>query len=94
MKTPREYQEIRDQMTALHSRALERLEQIWTVKPAQWQELRKVEKSDKAADRAWEATPLGIEEMKLRLQVKRIEKEISAAASALRLLEAEGRNQF
>lgn len=94
MKTPREYQEVREQFTALHSRALEQLEAIWERKPSVWQEIRKTEKSDKAADRAWEASPDGIQEMKLKSQVKRLEKEISAAASGLNLLNTEARNQF
>jgi hypothetical protein len=94
MKTPREYQEARDQFTALHSHALEALEKIWEFKPAMWAEIRKTVNSDKAADRAWEGTDLGIKEMKLKTQVKRLEKEISAAASALNLLNTEARNQF
>lgn len=85
---------MRDQFTALHSRALEKLENILERKPVFWSEYRKITKTDKAADRMWEGSADGIEEMKLKLTVKRLEKEISAAASALNLLNQEARNQF
>lgn len=81
-------------MTALHSQALDGLEEILAVKPQLWMNLRESVNSDKAADRAWDATEMGINEMRHRMTLKRLEKEISAAASALRVLEAEGRNQF
>lgn len=94
MKTPREYQQIIEEFVALHSRASEELEQILESKPSQWMTLRDQVKSDKAADRLWEGTDEGIKEMRLRLQLKRLEKEISSAKSGLRILEGEARNIF
>lgn len=94
MKTPREYQEVIDEKTAAYSRASEQYETILLRRPALWQTLREKVNSDKAADRAYEATEDGKAEAVLRLRLKRWEKEISGAKSALRILEGEARNQI
>lgn len=77
-----------------YSRKSEELGNILEVKAAIWNELRKDFKSDTACDRAYDATPRGIEEMKLRLRLKAIEKELSAMRSYLDVLNGEARNQW
>ena len=96
MKTPREYQEIIETVTGEYSNLSGQLETILAEKPAKWLSIRAQShiKSDTAADREWDATPTGQQEMRLRMTLKRLERELSAAKSGLRLLEAESRNQF
>lgn len=74
----------------------EELGDILTLRAAKWAMFRSDSecKSDKAADRKWESTPEGLREMRLRLKMKAMEKQIAAIGSMLRVLEAEGRNQF
>jgi hypothetical protein len=92
MKTPREYQEDKDQFTAMYARASEELEEVLARKPAVWMQLREQSKSAAEADIKWSATEDGIQEMRLKLRLKRYEKEISAASTALRVLDTEARN--
>ena len=94
MKTPREYQAIIEDRTAAWALASEQYEAIIERRPALWMALRETTNSDKAADRAYEATEDGKAEALLRLRMKRYEKELSAAQSALRVLDAEARNQM
>jgi hypothetical protein len=68
------------------------LEQIFQRKPSIWSEMRKNFESDKACDRAWEATKDGLDESGLKLRAKSIEKMMSALKSLLRLAEEESRN--
>lgn len=75
------------EFTGYYSRCSQLLEDILERKPRIWMELRKDNKSDKATDRAWDATEDGINEMKLRLKMKRLEKEISSLSSYLRVAE-------
>lgn len=91
MKTPREYQQTIDDATAAYALASEQYEAVVERRPALWMALREKANSDKAADRAYEATQDGVDEARLRLKMKRYEKEISAAKSALRVLSDEQR---
>lgn len=68
------------------------LEEILSHKPAQWNVIRLKHKSDKACDKVWEATPEGINEMGLRLRVKRIGVLISALNTLIRMAELEAKN--
>jgi len=70
------------------------LENILMKKPSVWLELRKGLRSDAATDRSWEATPDGIDEMKNRMQLKRIEKMISSVSSTLKVKEDEARHSY
>jgi len=70
------------------------LEDILARKPAVWNSMRPHHKSDKATDREYEATADGINEVGLRLKMKRIEKMMSAISSLLRVAEGEARNQY
>ena len=94
MKTPREIAEERYELAAEYGRMSTLLEAILERKAPMWQAMREKTESDKSADRAYEATQDGINEMKLRMALKRLEKMMSAGSSLLRVLEVEARNQF
>jgi len=68
--------------------------QLLVEKPAIWNELRKGLGSDKAAERAYDATERGAKEIKLRMRLKALEKLMSAIKTSLRVKEVESRNQF
>ena len=92
MNTPHEIAEKRMELSALFANATEQLKNILTFKPAVWSELRKGVKSDKAADRMCEASEDGIKEMRLRLSMKSMEKEMSACRTMLEVLTIEAKN--
>jgi len=91
---PHELAENRLTLSGEYSRASEQLESILEKKPAIWSEIRKNVKSDTSADRTWDGTEMGIHEMKLRMKLKRLEKQMSSISTMLRVFEAEARNQF
>jgi len=91
---PHQLAEKRVQLSALYSNATEQLKDVLSEKPTVWQEIRKTVKSDTAAERAWEATELGIKEMRLRLSLKAMEKEMSSISTMLKVLDGEARNQW
>jgi hypothetical protein len=47
-----------------------------------------------AADRAWEATQDGVDEMHQRLQMKRYEKQMAANRIMLEVMNGEARNNY
>ena len=79
-------------LAALASQNTGRLQDILAEKPAAWLAIREHKKSDRAADREWEATDRGIAEMKMRMLLKRIDLLNSALSAKLRVLELEARN--
>jgi len=68
------------------------LEDIMSRKPLIWTTMRAKHKSDKACDNEWSATEDGINEIGMRLRVKRISVLISALNSLMKLAEYEMRN--
>lgn len=70
------------------------LEDILSRKPKFWNENREKHKSDKATDKAFEQTEDGINEVGLRLRIKRCEKLINALGTLIRIAEGEAKNQF
>jgi hypothetical protein len=54
------------------------LEEILKIKPEKWLEIRKKCKSDAQAQKKWEASELGQNEMIIKLRMKRLEKHISS----------------
>src|SRR5687767_9538100 len=76
---PHALAERRVQLSAEYARDSELLAEILSKKPEIWMKLREGVKSDTAAERAWERSDLGIQEMRLRLQMKAAEKKMSAA---------------
>ncbi len=88
--------EERVNLAGEYARLTEILGDILSVKAVRWAMYRVDPecKSDKAAERKWEATPEGIEEMKIKLKLKALEKQIAAAGTLLRAMEMEARNQI
>lgn len=86
-----EIAEERVQLAGEYERDAELLTDILTQKAAIWPELRKNLKSDRSADKAWDSTPAGINEMKLRLKMKASEKKMSALKTMLDVMEGEAR---
>ena len=71
-----------------------KLSNILFEKPKNWTLLRATVKSDSQAERIWQATDIGLEEMKLRLLQKGIEKMMSALKTKLEIMVGESHNQF
>ena len=91
--SPRQVVDFRVYLAALFSMKTDELQAIYSRRPEWWNNNRPKFKSDKATDRAWEATSIGVREMQLEMLLKRIDKLSSALASKLRVLEMEARNQ-
>ncbi len=70
------------------------LEDILTRKAGVWNELRKVEKSDTATERKYQATEDGLNEQGLRLRAKGIEKMMSSLKSLLTLANNQAKNLY
>lgn len=81
-------------LSADYSKKTDELQQLLVLKATSWPRYRKDAGSDKQADKAWDSTPDGIMEMGLRLQLKSLEKLMSAIKAHLRVKETEARNQF
>lgn len=92
--TPNEIADERVRLAGEYARDTEKMIEVLKNKAVLWAQLRVQVKSDKAADRAWEALPLGLEEMKLRLTMKASEKMMSALKTKLEVLEGEARNTY
>lgn len=92
--SPGELADLRLKITGYFSRYSGMLEEILTEKPGRWMELRKDAKSDAATDKAWEATEQGIQEMRLKLRLKRLEKIASAVKQRVEVMQGEARQMY
>ena len=94
--TPGDLANYRLRLAAEYSFLSEQLREILKKKPEIWIEIRQREEvnSDKIADRIWETTKLGKDEMSLRLELKSIDKLMSSINSRLRTYENESRNNY
>lgn len=79
-------------LAALYSLRAAEMQRILGVKPTAWLAFRREAQSATEADRLWEATEHGLEEMRLKWTLRRIDKLSSAIGSKLRVMEAEARN--
>ncbi len=70
------------------------LEDILKTKAQIWAQLRFNQNSDKSADKAWDSTENGINEMGLRLRMKSCEKMLSALKSLIRVAEGQAKNLY
>lgn len=86
--------EYRSQLSGEYSYLVGMLEDIKSQKPLIWLELRKGYNSDSATNKAYDVTGNGMLEIKLRGQMKRIERLISGLNSLIRIAESEARNQY
>ena len=93
-RSPREIAERRIELSAEYGQKSERLKEILEVKATGWKALREFHKSNKDASDAWESSEYGIEEMKLKIDLKVLEKKMSAARTYLEVLSGESRNQW
>lgn len=93
-ESPRELSERLMAQSNSYATFSERLVEILKRKPAIWNTLRKELKSDTSADKSYEATADGLEEMELRSKLRVLEKGMSAIKTMLRTLEVEAHNQF
>jgi hypothetical protein len=81
-------------LSADYSRKTDEFVQVLGRKAEVWALLRKRAESDKQADKAWEATINGRLETSLRLELKSLEKLMSALKTHLRVRETEAKNQW
>ncbi|OFW04941.1 MAG: hypothetical protein A3I61_17215 [Acidobacteria bacterium RIFCSPLOWO2_02_FULL_68_18] len=82
------------QLSAEYSRKTDAFVSVLARKADTWVKLRADRESDKQADKAWDATLEGRLETSLRLELKSLEKLMSAIKAHLRVKETEARNQF
>ena len=96
MRNPHEIAERRIELAAEYGKCADDLAEILEIKATAWNTIRQREdiKSDTRADREWDATEMGISEMKLRLKLKTLEKKLSAAKTYLDVMNGEARNQW
>lgn len=95
-KFPSELSEINLDMSAEYAYLTEQLINILRKKPAIWDGIRYsgTVKSDTAAERLWEKTPEGLDEMALRLELKALDKMMTSSRTRIGVLSGEARNQF
>lgn len=91
---PGRLSEIVTQMSSWSATFGEALKNNQLFKADRWLEIRKDTKSDKMADRLWDATPEGKEEMVIRSQLKYLDKIISSMKLRLRTLENEAYGRY
>jgi hypothetical protein len=91
-QTPRELAEERVRLAGEYQHDSEILSGILETKAVLWPELRKAVKTNAEADRAWDSTPNGINEMKLKLKLKASEKRMGSIKTLLDVMNAEARD--
>jgi len=90
--TPNAACAVRVALSAYYSRLNAQLQEILAVKPARWLLMRKELKTDKETDMMWKACEMGIKEMRLTNNLKRIDKINSGLSMFIRNAENEARN--
>ena len=93
-KTPHKISDERLKIAYDFAKLGERLVEIKKFKAIQWLELRKFVKSDAQAEREWELTELGIEEMEIKAKMKAKQMKSSALRTHLEVLKDESHNQY
>jgi len=81
--TPAQIANMRVLLSGKYSYAMNKLEEILLQKPIIWNKMRPEHKSDKATDREWESSELGLEELHWKMQIKKIEKMMSAGKTLI-----------
>jgi hypothetical protein len=92
--SPGELSEVLMHLSADYAHKTMELTEVLGEKATAWPRLREDRESDKQADKAWEASIQGRLETSLRLELKSLEKLMSAIKSHLRVKETEARNMF
>ena len=96
MITPGDLANHRLRLAAEYSNRSEKLREILKRKPEIWIEIyqRDDVSSGKHADKLWESTELGKDEMSLRLLLKEIDKLMSSINTRLRTYQDESRHNY
>lgn len=94
VSSPGELAELRQWFSGEYAFIAGQLEDILLLKPQKWLETREKVKSDTQAEREWQATVEGKNELIWRLRLKAIEKAMSAIKTRLEIISGESRNQF
>ncbi len=92
--TPGDLSQIRLELSGWFGILADQLQEVLKRKPEKWLEIRKEAKSSAEADKAWEASEDGLQEMKLRWDLKVCEKLMSSIRTRLEVLEKEAQNIF
>ena len=72
-------------LSAKYAETSNRLEDILLKKPSIWNGMRDDFKSDTACERAWQGSEIGMEELKQKMSLKKIEKMMSAAKTMIQV---------
>jgi hypothetical protein len=93
---PSELSHIKTYLSADYASRSMQLEEVLSKRDDEWFKLRDAEgcTSDKQADRAWEKTIDGKKERRLRLEMKAIEKMISAVSTRINVANHEMRGDY
>jgi hypothetical protein len=91
---PHQCAELRAKLSGEYSFWAGQLGEIEARKPLAWNAKRTDFKSDSACDKWWESTPDGINEIGIRITIKRIERMMQGLNGLLRLAEGEAKNNF
>jgi len=75
---PHQASELRSKLAGEYSFISGQLQVIYAHKPKTWMQMRANKSSDKQADQEWEASDDGINEVGLKMQLKAVEKMMSA----------------
>lgn len=89
--------ELSEQLVAQaeeYSRISSKLADVLRVKPGVWALLRDSVNSDTAAERAWQRTEEGIQEMECQVRRKALEKTMSALRTRIKVLSDEAHNLY
>lgn len=90
--TPHLMAEKRVALADEYASLTDELANILAHKAIEWSAYRVNSKTDKEADRKWEASDEGIREMRIKLHLKALEKQISSIKTMLDVLTNEARN--
>lgn len=94
MNNPHTLADERMTLSAEYASLSERLGDIMSIRALEWPLIRDKTTSDAQADRIWERSQVGIEEVKVRLRLRSIDKRFSAIKTMLEVLSNEARNLY
>lgn len=92
--SPSELSKFKVHLAANYASLAWRLKEILAEKAIHWEGLRQQCTSDTQAERAWQRMPAGREETILRLDMKVIEKQMSAITTRISVAQGEARNEY
>lgn len=93
-KTPGQLSDELMDLSYQYSEMSDRLAMVLNIKREKWLLFREEVTSDKQAERIWEGTSAGIEEMQLRLKMKANERMMSAIKKYIEVKTNEAKGQY